>query len=50
MNSESGREERRGAVLEFRYGVVAELANPYLDYGALKEAIREKARRTYDIP
>jgi putative transposase len=50
MISESGQEERRRAVLEFRYGVVAELANPYLDHGALKEAIREKARRTYDIP
>jgi hypothetical protein len=46
MISESHREERRQAVLEFRYGVVAELANPYLDHGALKEAIREKARRT----
>lgn len=50
MINESHREERRQAVLEFRYGVVAELANPYLDHGALKEAIREKARRTYDIP
>ncbi|SIR02854.1 hypothetical protein SAMN05920897_12612 [Alkalispirochaeta americana] len=50
MTSESQREERRQAVLEFRYGVVAALANPYLDHGALKEAIREKARRTYDIP
>jgi transposase len=50
MISESQREERRQAVLQFRYGVVAELANPYLDHGALKEAIREKARRTYDIP
>jgi len=50
MTNESQREERRHAVLEFRYGVVAELANPYLDHGALKEAIREKAKRTYDIP
>ena len=50
MISESKREERRQAVLEFRYGVVAELANPYLDHGALKEAIREKSRRAYDIP
>jgi len=50
MISESGREQRRQTVLEFRYGVVAELANPYLDHGALKEAIAEKARRTYDIP
>lgn len=50
MISESQREERRQAVLEFRYGVVAELANPYLDHGALKDAIREKSRRTYDIP
>ena len=50
MINESHREERRQAVLEFRYGVVAELANPYLDHGALKEAIREKAKRTYDIP
>lgn len=50
MSSESQREQQRQATLEFRYGVVAELANPYLDHGALKEAIREKARRVYDIP
>lgn len=50
MGSESQREEQRQAKLEFRYGVVAELANPYLEQGALKAAIREKARRTYEIP
>ena len=50
MSSDSHREQRREAILEFRYGVVAELANPYLDHGALKEAIGEKARRSYDIP
>lgn len=50
MISESQREQRREAILAFRLSVVAELANPYLDHGALKEAIRAKARRTYDIP
>lgn len=50
MISESQQEKRREAILAFRLSVVAELANPYLEYGALKEAIRAKARRTYDIP
>jgi len=50
MISESQREQQREAILAFRLSVVAELANPYLDHGALKEAIRAKARRTYDIP
>lgn len=50
MNRGSGRETRREAIVEFRYGVVAELANPYLEHGALRQAIREKAKRSYDIP
>lgn len=50
MHNDTKREKRREAICEFRYGVVAELANPYLDHGALKEAIKEKARRSYDIP
>jgi len=38
-NSEAGRETPREAIVEFRYGVVAELANPYLDHKALSQTI-----------
>lgn len=50
MSNETQREQRRQLIMEFRYGVVAELANPYLDHGTQKELIRKKAERTYDIP
>lgn len=36
--------------MEFRYGIVAELANPYLGHGRLNELIRAKAKREYEIP
>jgi len=44
------REKKNLAIQEFRYGVVAELANPFLAHGQRKEMIREKAKRTYEIP
>jgi transposase InsO family protein len=47
---EEQRKKRQQLMMEFRYAVVAELANPYLDHGQLKELIREKARREYEIP
>ena len=49
MNSED-REKRAATIQEFRYGVIAELANPYLAWGEVKRLIKEKARREYDIP
>lgn len=47
---EEEKEKKRLAIQEFRYGVVAELANPFLAFGQKKEMIREKAKRTYEIP
>jgi transposase InsO family protein len=35
---------------QFRYSVIAELTNPYLDRGALAELIRQKASREYEVP
>lgn len=50
MNQRTSEEQRRELVAAFRHGVVAELANPYMGHGELKAAIKEKAKRTYDIP
>lgn len=48
---ELSREEKRlQEIVEFRYGIVAELANPYLQRGKLQEMIDEKAALSYDIP
>lgn len=44
------RDQRQRMIMEFRYGIVAELANPYLDHGRLQELIREKAKQNYEIP
>jgi len=47
---EDEKEKKNLAIQEFRYGVVAELANPFLASGQKKEMIREKAKKTYEIP
>jgi putative transposase len=44
------REQKVLEIQEFRYSIVAELANPYLPRGEIKRLIREKAKLTYDIP
>lgn len=49
MNNED-QEQRRGEIGEFRYALIAELTNPYLEHGELKRLIREKAEREYEIP
>lgn len=43
-------EQRRATIQEFRYALIAELTNPYLEHGELKRLIREKACREYEIP
>ena len=47
--SEEG-ERRAAAIQEFRYGMIAELANPYLAWGEVRRLIKEKAEREHDIP
>ena len=49
MNNEE-QEQHRREIQEFRYALIAELTNPYLEHGELKRLIREKADREYDIP
>jgi len=49
MNNKD-QDRRRGEIQEFRYALIAELINPYLEHGELKRLIREKAGREYEIP
>ena len=44
------KEQKNIIIQDFRYGIIAELANPYLKRGKLKELIKEKASREYEIP
>lgn len=50
MNTERDYERRATEMAQFRYSVIAELANAYLDRGALAELIRQKASREYEVP
>lgn len=50
MNTERDYHSRATEVAQFRYSVIAELANAYLDRGALAELIRQKASREYEVP
>ena len=49
MNSEE-RERLRMAIADFRYSVVAELCNPYLEDEQRRDLIQEKVSRRYVIP
>jgi len=44
------KEQKNALIVDFRYSVIAELCNPYLDIRERKRLIREKAGRDYDIP
>ena len=48
--SKEERERIDGEVADFRYSVVADLANPYLDGGKLRQLLREKADRVWEVP
>jgi len=50
MSHEQQTDRRRQEVQEFRYALIAELTNPYLEHGELKRLVREKAAREYQIP
>ena len=49
MNNEQ-REQKCREITEFRYALVAELANPYLSTNQVSALIRQKAGEEYDIP
>lgn len=43
-------EEKNQIICEFRYGIIADLTNPYLDPAQIKKLIYEKSLREYEIP
>jgi putative transposase len=43
-------EKKIREIQEFRFSIISEIANPYLDWGEIDKLIREKAKRTYSIP
>jgi transposase len=49
MNDEQ-REQKRRQVTEFRYALVAELANPYLSTAQVSALIRQKSEQDHEIP
>jgi len=44
------QEQKEKLICEFRYGMIAELLNPYLTKEQQRQLIREKAAREYEIP
>ena len=49
MNNEQ-REQQMTEITEFRYALVAELANPYLSSARVSQLIRQKAEQEHDLP
>jgi len=49
MNNEQRRTKHR-EITEFRYALVAELANPYLSTAQVSELVRQKAAQEHQIP
>lgn len=43
-------QEKQKEIADFRYSLIAELANPHLPNGAITKLIKEKAKREYLIP
>jgi putative transposase len=50
MESEGATQKHAQQIMDFRQSLVAELANPFLDYGQLKKMIAEKAAQRYEMP
>lgn len=50
MTKDEQREHHRTDVMEFRYGIVGDLAHANLAHGQLHKLMTEKARREYRIP
>ena len=49
MNEEQ-RAAKHREITEFRYALVAELANPYLSTAQVSELVRQKAAQEHQIP
>jgi putative transposase len=48
--TEQEKELKNKEIMDFRYTIIAELLNPYLDRKERRKLIREKANREYQIP
>jgi hypothetical protein len=44
------KEKKAQEIQEFRFSIISEIANPYLEQGEIERLIREKAKRSYVIP
>jgi putative transposase len=44
------REKQATQIADFRYGIIAEMANPYLNREERRRLLREKARIDYEVP
>ena len=44
------REQKRREITQFRYALVAEMANPYLSAAQVSQLIRQKAVQEHHIP
>ncbi|HYW96500.1 MAG TPA: DDE-type integrase/transposase/recombinase [Bacteroidales bacterium] len=44
------KEKKAREIQEFRFSIISEIANPYLERGEIERLIREKAKRQYVIP
>jgi putative transposase len=44
------REQEASRIADFRYGIIAELANPYLSHEERRRLLYEKARVLYEVP
>jgi len=50
MEPEGVSRKHAQQIMDFRQSLVAELANPFLDYGQLKKMVAEKAAQRYEMP
>jgi len=44
------KERKALEIQEFRFSIIAEMVNPYLQWGDIRQMIRKKAEREYNIP
>jgi transposase InsO family protein len=48
--NEQQRQRKQEAITEFRYALVAELANPYLNTSQVSQLVRQKAAQEHEVP
>jgi putative transposase len=50
VEQEAATQKHAQQIMDFRQSLVAELANPFLDYGQIKKLIGEKSALRYEMP